>query len=236
MGTRWYVRGVRAVAGVLTRLGLVGILDRHRHRRVVHWLRSLLAVHDVEEMVALDVPWWSYRAIDEVERWLKSRTEVRVFEWGSGASTAWLAARANRVTTVEHHAGFASTVRRLIPENVGLEVVPAVRRETPAVPSRRRGHRHLDFEDYVGAIDRLGGTYDLICIDGRAREACLDRAVDHLGTGGIIVFDNTNRSRYRRAMERHPGFEVTNHRGLTPALPYPSTTSLMRRHADGSAG
>lgn len=219
------------MARLLTRLKVVGILDRHRHRRVVHWLRSLLAVHDVEEMVALDVPWWSYRAIDDVERWLQDRTEVRVFEWGSGASTSWLATRASSVTTVEHHAGFARTVGRLVPENVRLEVVPAVQREAPAVPSGRRGHRHLDFEDYVGAIDRLGGTYDLICIDGRAREACLERAVDHLGVGGIIVFDNTNRPRYRRAMERHPDFCVTDHRGLTPALPYPSTTSLMRRCA-----
>lgn len=219
------------MARLLTRLKVVGILDRHRHRRMVHWLRSLLAVHDVEEMVALDVPWWSYRAIDDVERWLQDRTEVRVFEWGSGASTSWLATRASSVTTVEHHAGFARTVSRLVPENVRLEVVPAVRREAPAVPSGRRGHRQLDFEDYVGAIDRLGGTYDLICIDGRAREACLERAVHHLGAGGIIVFDNTNRSRYRRAMERHPDFCVTDHRGLTPALPYPSTTSLMRRCA-----
>lgn len=231
MGTRWYVGGMRAIAGVLGRLGVVGLLDRHSHHRFVHWLRSLLAIHDVAQMVELGVPWWTYRAIDEVDRWLDGRMEARVFEWGSGASTAWLSRRASAVTTVEHHPGFAETVRRLVPSNVELHVVPAVPSDEPASPSGKAGHQGLDFGDYVETIERIGGSYDLICIDGRARAACLERAVPHLAPGGIIVFDNTNRRRYRNAMARHSDFEVIHLPGLTPALPYPSTTSVMRRVA-----
>src|SRR5206468_7996350 len=77
-------------------------------RRLRHWAASLTRVHDVDAMIELDVPWWTYRAGDAVDRWLAVRPRpVRVFEFGSGASTVWLAARADEVCSVEHHRGFA---------------------------------------------------------------------------------------------------------------------------------
>ena len=66
-------------------------------------------------------------------------------------------------------------------------------------------------------------------IDGRAREACLARAVDRLAPGGVIVFDNVDRRRYRDAIDAlGDSVEVTTTRGLTPALPYPTRTALLR--------
>jgi hypothetical protein len=229
-----YVTVVRVLGRPLRRLGVLRWMDRRTARRSIHWLRSLFAIHDVEEMAALGVPWWSYRAIDEVEQWMADREKIRAFEWGSGASTIWLADRVATVTAVEHHAGFAEWVRELVADRqtdgeVDLHVVTPVEEATPTVPSRKEGHERLDFADYVAAIDRLGGDYDLISIDGRARGACLDRAVSHLAEGGIIVFDNTDRSRYRLAIDDHQELEAHHHKGLTPALPYPTTTTVLRR-------
>ncbi len=85
----------------------------------------------------------------------------------------------------------------------------------------------LDFSDYVGQIGTVGGEFDLIVIDGRAREACLAAALGHLAPDGVIVFDNTFRRRYRAAVEAAPVTE-TRYRGLTPTLPYPDATSLIR--------
>ncbi|MFV0257672.1 MAG: class I SAM-dependent methyltransferase [Acidimicrobiales bacterium] len=223
-----YVRAVRAVNRGLDRVGVVALLDRNIERRPAHWMRSLLAIHDVEAMVGLGVPWWSYRAIETVDDWLAGRVDATAFEWGSGASTVWLAARTGRVTAVEHHAGFAATVNELIPANAEVIAVPPEAASTPVVASAKPGHGGLDFGDYVAAIDRTDDRYDLICVDGRAREACLDRAVDHLAPDGIIVFDNTDRARYRAAIDRHPELDATHLRGLTPALPYPSTTTVLR--------
>ena len=53
-------------------------------------------------------------------------------------------------------------------------------------------------------------------------------ALHHLEAGGIIVFDNTMRRRYRRAIAAAPVVE-TAYRGLTPTLPYPDQTSILRR-------
>jgi hypothetical protein len=49
-----------------------------------------------------------------------------------------------------------------------------------------------------------------------------------LADGGIIVFDNTLRTRYRRAIERS-AVKERRFMGLTPTLPYPDQTSILTR-------
>src|SRR3546814_16693648 len=53
-------------------------------------------------MVRLDLPWWTLRAKRLVEHHLAARPEARVFEYGAGASTVFLARRARQVVSVEH--------------------------------------------------------------------------------------------------------------------------------------
>ena len=89
------------------------------------------------------------------------------------------------------------------------------------------GHGRLDFSRYVEQIDVVGGTFDLVVVDGRAREACLTAALPHLADNGLIVFDNSMRRRYRTAIASAPVTEQ-EYRGLTPTLPYPDQTSLLR--------
>ncbi len=96
------------------------------------------------------------------------------------------------------------------------------------MPSHKPGHAGQDFSAYVGAIDEVGGEFDLIVIDGRAREACLVAALPHVAAGGLIVFDNTHRKRYQEAIETS-GVPEQVLRGLTPTLPYPDRTSLLRK-------
>ncbi|MCM0640327.1 class I SAM-dependent methyltransferase [Cellulomonas wangsupingiae] len=198
------------------------------------WLKSLLAIYDVPALTALDVPWWTFEAAAQVERFLAGRPEARVFEWGSGASSVWLGARAGSVVSTEHDGAWARSLRPLLPANVALSVVPA----TPAGPgssvtSAKRGSTGLDFARYVDAIDAHDEPFDVVVIDGRAREHCLPRALRHLAPGGVVVFDNVDRARYRAALEAHGAeVDVTWTRGLTPALPYPTRTALVRRRAE----
>jgi len=59
----------------------------------------------------LGVPWWTYRAIDVVDAWMLGRARpIRVFEYGSGASTLWLAGRADEVISIEHHLGSSEVI------------------------------------------------------------------------------------------------------------------------------
>lgn len=225
-----YVGLVRLVGVPLRALGLLALLRRRAPgSRTATWLVSLLAIHDVDGLHALDVPWWTFASADQVEAWLRDHPGARVFEWGSGASTLWLAARAATVHSVEHHAGWAEVLSPRLPANVDLQVVEPVATDEPVVPSAKPGHAGLDFAAYVAAIDEVPGDFDVVVIDGRAREACLARAVERLAPGGIIVFDNLDRRRYVDAIETlGDRLEVTMTRGLTPALPYPTRTALLR--------
>jgi hypothetical protein len=172
-----------------------------------------------------------HRAIDVVETWLGARPEpARVFEFGSGASTAWLARRSGEVHTVEHDAGFAASIEPWLAPlpNVHLHVQPPVESSAPATPSGKDGFAGLDFSAYASTIDEVDGELDLVVIDGRSREACLGRAVPRLAKGGLVVFDNSRRRRYREAIEGS-GLHEQALTGLTPTLPYPEQTSLLYR-------
>lgn len=195
------------------------------------WSRSLLAVYDLDDLAALDVPWWTFEASDRVNAFLESRGGARVFEWGSGSSTLWLSKRAGHVVSVEHDGGWAEQVSALVPSTVDLRFVPAVPWDGcgSRVSSSRRGFEDRDFSSYVAEVEAVGGKFDLIVVDGRAREACLDRAVGHLTYGGILVVDNVERERYRRAIAGLGSrVEVEWTKGLTPCLPYPTQTALIR--------
>jgi hypothetical protein len=226
---RGYAACAQATGRILERVGILGADPPPRDHRLRHWAFSLTRAHDSIGISELDVPWWTYGAIDEVERWLAGRDgDVRAFEWGSGASTIWLARRVASVNSVEHHRQFGEMIQGELTAwpNATLNVVEPVPSESPVIGSAKEGHGGLDFCDYVGHIERVGGTFGLVVVDGRAREACLTAALRHLEPDGIIVFDNTMRRRYRRAIAAAPVAEQA-YRGLTPTLPYPDQTSIL---------
>jgi len=219
-----YAAALRALA---PRLGRGG--PPPRAHRLRHWLYTLPRIHDAGAMAELDVPWWTYRAIDAIEAWLAARPgPARVFEYGAGASTLWLARRAAEVWSVEHDRAFADSIAERVAAagNVHLRVAEPVRSDRPVVASAKEGYGGLDFAGYVAAIDDAAGAFDLVVVDGRARPACLARALPRLRSDGLIVFDNSRRARYRAAIESC-GLPELRLRGLTPALPYPEQTSLL---------
>lgn len=225
-----YVSGMHGIRAVFDAAGISSWFARHDGRLSRH-LQSLGAIHDLDRMIALDVPWWTYPAIAEVEEFLNDRDgKARVFEYGAGASTVWLAKRASEVHSVEHDVGFAGVLEPRLAEFghvILLCVEPEQRTPASTVVSARRGHEGFDYANYVRSIEDVGGRFDLIVIDGRARSACLAQAVPHLADDGIVVFDNSGRRRYQAAIEAS-GLEVQVRRGWAPSLPYRDVTSLLR--------
>src|SRR5680860_368771 len=68
-----YVHGARAARSVAERSGTLSWADSRRERKprgAVAHARTLLAIHDVDDLVELELPWWTYRAIDVVDAFL----------------------------------------------------------------------------------------------------------------------------------------------------------------------
>jgi hypothetical protein len=198
--------------------------------RLSIWLRSLFSIYDLDDLVQLDVPWWTLRSSNLVEDFLKSRPHPKAFEWGSGASSIWLAKRCMSVISIEHDPEWATNLSKILPSNAHLRLVgtrPAIEVAEPKI-SRKRGFKDLDFTEYVEEISKINEKFDLIVVDGRAREFCFDLALGHLNPGGLILFDNVERVRYRKAIKhKKTEIDVLWTMGLTPCLPYPSQTALI---------
>jgi len=225
-----YVAVWRAARVPAERTGLLDALGRSTSRTGRH-LRSMFAIHDVADMAALDLAWWTYGAIAAVEAHLDAQAgKARVFEYGSGASTLWLGRRAAEVHSVEHDAGFHAFLQPLVTPlpHVKVRLVEPVRTATPQTPSRRHGHAGLDFTAYVHAIDDVDGDLDLVVVDGRARVASARHALARLAPDGVLLLDNANRDEYATVV-RDPSLDVRVLRGATPCLPYPTATALIRR-------
>ena len=134
------------------------------------------------------LPWYTYPAIYWLQTALKG-TE-RVFEYGSGNSTLWFAKRVSSVVAVEHDEAWTRRLRPRLPDNVTLRFVPTAASET----SIEEG------DPYVSAIAQDETVrYDVIVVDGRARNACCHTAVRHLQPGGLLILDNSNRTPYEPA-------------------------------------
>ncbi|MDR9397008.1 class I SAM-dependent methyltransferase [Pontimonas sp.] len=223
---------VHGTRKTLQSVGALAWLDRWAlSSRIGLWVRSLFSLYDVEDFVRLDLPWWTLDSISLVDDFLVQRPEARVFEWGSGASTIWLEKRAGAVISVEYDPEWHAMMQSLVGPHTTLVHTPAEASKQPSVGSKMWGHKDLDYRDYVAALDQVDGAFDLIVIDGRARSACLEKAVTRLAPGGMVVFDNTNRRRYQSALETvKEGFEGTTTHGLTPSLPWSTQTTLLRKH------
>ncbi len=201
----------------IRRIGDYDPLARLRHKAdtahphgLQRWAASLFAIYNAKEMIRLDLPWWNVAATIEVERFLRVRPDARVFEWGSGASTIWLARRSCQIVSVEHDADWHATLAK----------------ETTSWPKVTLLRRNLADGSYISAIHDFEGVFDLIVIDGRQRAACLEQALEKLRPGGLILFDNSGRRRYRRAIA-NCGLEEQHYFGRTYCVPYPDHTSLL---------
>lgn len=224
-----YVQAVRTTRAICSHTPLLERLERAPRNSLRFWLRTQFAIYDAADLAHLDLPWWSFGAIDQVEAWIRQRAgKVRAFEYGSGASTLWLARRCEQVISVEHDAAFAERIRPLLPaDRVRFHLVEPRRGAVNAsCRSGRKGYEDCDFTDYVHQVESHG-PIDLLVVDGRARADCLKVAAQHVRPGGLIVFDNSDRARYQEALRAFQP-TLTRYGGRAPALPIPTETALIR--------
>ena len=199
----FYARSLWTMRRAMSQLG---VYDRQEYTSRIalgdarkRYLQSLFAIYDVREMARLDLAWWTFDAMAWTERFLKSRRNPTVFEYGSGASTVWLARRAQSVTSVEDDKEFFADVDAIKPGNVNYIFAGADSRFIARYASQRHDLRQRSYEGYVTALSRNEDKYDLIIIDGRARRECLLLAPRFLKPGGAILVDNTDMRRYRES-------------------------------------
>jgi len=158
------------------------------------------------------IPWITYPALDFITSRVGS--EMTVFEFGSGNSTLWWSQRAGHVTAVEHDGSWAARVVAQLPANATLSHVPLAAGG-----------------DYCRHARASGGRFHVIVVDGRDRVNCARASIECLRPDGVIIWDNTERTRYApglRALSAS-GFRRIGFRGPSPINSWASETSVLYR-------
>lgn len=170
------------------------------------WIRSR------QEQASVDaegnpIPRITYGALHALER---IPSTARIFEYGSGYSTLWWAHRAAEVVAVEHDAAWADWVRARGPAALVLH--------------EPRGSSYIE-------APLAHGLFDVVVVDGRDRVRCSEVAPKVLTDSGIIVWDNSERERYRPGLDglHARGFRSVDFWGPAPLSPYFSMTTILYR-------
>ncbi len=177
-------------------------------RHVKHFQRWYKDTRSGGSALDRELPWMTYDAID----FLGSicAPDSVVFEWGSGGSTLFLAKRCRHVTSVEHDAKWSCYLRERLEtlgvDNVDYKEIPGEGiadweekdyRNPDDFVSGDIGSAGLSFERYVKAIDPYPEeSFDIVVVDGRARNGCVKHAITHVKRGGYLVVDNSDREYY----------------------------------------
>jgi spore coat polysaccharide biosynthesis protein SpsF (cytidylyltransferase family) len=134
-------------------------------------------------------PWIGRTAIDLIKNHLNKR--LKVFEWGMGNSTLFWSEYVLSVISVEHNKEWYEKMCHIVPQNVECR------------------YRELEYGGkYCEEILNTNDVFDIIMIDGRDRVNCAKNAVKKLQSGGVIIWDNSERESYR------PGFEYLKSQGF----------------------
>ena len=168
----------------------------------------------------LEIPWFSYSAIDFLEGFLKEN--MTVCEYGSGGSTLFFAQRTASVFSIEDNAQWYDWVSRRLNEkkvsNVTLKLCP-FDFKNPA------GFEH---SEYLNAMP--DEQFDVIVVDGseewtQVRPVCFEKAEKRVKLGGIIVVDDSWRYPELRRKNRAQSYRVFQSVG--PCRPGVTSTDIF---------
>ena len=211
---------------------MAGELGRHPGELpyAARWLNSLLPGHSPLDDA---LPWITFRAIDWLEAYLKP--DMHVFEYGAGGSTLYFAKRVRHVVSVEHDEGFHGLVSGILSRRaIGncellLHKAEPCGKDDDDFASYQEKYKGWCFGTYVKAIDAYPDrSFDLVLVDGRARMACVRRALPKLKPGGALMLDNSDRPAYAQAGGLLAGIPPLHMPGVTPWNIEASQTSVWR--------
>jgi len=174
------------------------VRNRKSYLHTTGWLKSLESGKPVDES-GEPVPWMNYAVVSLLN--LRLPRDGVMFEFGSGASTAYWSRRVARVHSVEYDQDWYERVRQNLPPNATL---------------------HYCAQDRDGAYCRSiavpGVQFDIVLVDGRDRVNCVRESLAHLTPRGVVVLDDSSRERYQEAFAamRQAGFSALPIAGLKP--------------------
>lgn len=159
----------------------------------------------------LPLPWFTYSSIHFLESRL--HPSLTVFEYGSGNSTLWFSSRVQKVCAVEHDLGWHAFMKEKFSK----------------LPNAVVTHKDLDSGAYEKEILKFHKQFDIIVLDGRNRVACSKNSLAALKDGGVLIWDNADRAKYKEGYDFliSNGFKRLDFYGMGPISAHSWCTSVF---------
>lgn len=176
-------------------------------------------VFDRRYPLDLEIPWFSYAAIDFLERYLKP--QMTVCEYGSGGSTIFFSNRVASVYSIEDNAKWFALVTRRLQEKKILNA------KVELFPFNFQNPAGFEKSGYLNAVPDQ--PFDVYVIDGseeweQVRPVCFQHVEERIRPGGIIIVDDS--WRYLELRQRNKANEVKTFQSVGPARPGVTSTDI----------
>lgn len=157
--------------------------------------------------------WMTYPFLDFFEERLGS--EMSIFEYGCGNSTLYLESRVGRVFSVEHDKIWYESIKKKVTAKTEL----LFRSIEPQI-------------DYVQCIKDVVELFDIVIVDGRYRNNCVEFSISFLKDEGVLILDDAERAEYQYARDylKSKGFRKIEFRGIAPGIIYKKSTCVFYRN------
>jgi hypothetical protein len=171
------------------------------------------------------IPWWAYGATKFLEN--KISPNLKVFEFGSGYSTLWLANKVIDLTSIDDNQTWINLLKSKIPSNVNL-----IYSETEDTKYGNRTFLPIGQTkyNYSKEINKYNKKFDIIIIDGVDRNNCIVESLKNLSSCGVIILDNLELSYLMTdAMDLiyKDGFKLLDFWGISPGISHESGTGIF---------
>ena len=128
-----------------------------------------------------------------------------MLEWGAGGSTLYFSQFVKAYYSIEHNEKW---FKQILQEDSNFSHNFTMFLCKPNAPRTLPTQKH-QFEDYINYIENLNTKFDIILIDGRARQWCAEKALNYLNKGSIVFIHDWVRERYHVVLEWYDLIEET---------------------------
>jgi len=190
-------------------------------------IRSYKAL-TIKEKLDLRLPYTNLKLINFLINFSSNNSQLSVFEYGSGSSTLFFEDYFDEVISVEHDKEWFDTINSIV-SKANVNFVEIKKTDKPYFGSSKLGYKNFDFVEYVNFISKLNKKFDVIFIDGRSRDNCINIAKNYIKKGGIIILDDSYRKRYSKEfLSMSQDKEVMNFKGLGTFIPTWHKSSVVK--------
>lgn len=201
------------------RLLLANYLLQKNYLSVSGWNKSVRQRKPVDRNGEV-LPWFTYSFAHFIQERINDK--FHVFEFGSGNSTIWFSKFGCKIVSVEH-------------DKTWYDIMQPTLSKNPKISYKLRD---LESKKYIDEVTNYSDEFDIIVLDGRERVQCCLNALPALKKGGVILWDNSDRTEYEEGYKflETNNFKRIDFHGMGPINSRAWCTSVFYKAGDNCLG